>query len=771
MSHYRPFADSPSSSSTLRPPSSSSSRPFKEERTIRERIDILLERLDRTKQILIDDCSKGDRFGLLALGTLERNLKELVPVIKLIEQSRISGKEEEEVRAKQVVKEETSRLRKEEEERPRSRSNAPSVIQGPRADAPQSTTKKGRTTTLDNDNDDEFTVERVLPPPTSVSPASRPLPLSRPGSTISPSESSTNKIRLVGEPSSTTTRSSITKFFNRAKETVSPPSKVLSTTRPQPTKDEEEEEEEVGEGEKVKSLERGVDRKDRHRRRVSVASDSSTSAPALNSRDQLRTIKALSDDDDKAAEDLNPKKQTSRSHSRVPSRNGRNAEVQRALEMASAPPRSSEDSPSRDTRRRGRKQRFTVVRLNEENVIKTIAKESDQTTKFQLLLVSKTYQRILEPIVYSRITVGSIDQVEKLSRTFESNSVLANLVKSLEITPLDSSSSTSSRSRSLSNEDPQSLLEPLQQLVSLLPNLKDFKEDFTKSDWDVSEPSLYPLSLTSPTCQIKSFTSKRCWWEIGALYELFTHNTDLVQVVLGGAAMDRDWEGTKLKSTLLNRPPNSQIESLEVAQIMHEDTLSVLSLLSRNPLFKTLRISFQSIGPSDDDTPLSSIPSSIKLIGSTLNHLTLIAPNQVSTARVSEDTSILLEEVLTCLPNLITLEFQETFNEDEPNDSVPIVSSKIFGGGGGGELGLLSKKLKTLRARELFSITTRDVLRLLERDPELIPVLEELDLEWASSKETEVWYDEREAVKIRKVCEEYGIKCYVGKGKREFTIG
>lgn len=759
MSHYRPFADSPSSSSTLRPP--------KEERTIRERIDILLERLDRTKQILIDDCSKGDRFGLLALGTLERNLKELVPVIKMIEQSRIPGKEEERS-AERVVREETSRLRKEEEERPRSRSNAPSVVRG-RVDAPQATTKKERrTTTLDEDNDDGFTVERVLPPPTSVSPASRPLPLSRPGSTISPSESSTNKIRLVEEPSSTTTRSSITKFFNRAKETVSPPSKVLSTTRPQPTKDEEEEEEEeVGEGEKVKSLERGVDRKDRHRRRVSVANDSSTSAPALNSRHQLRTIKAFSDDDDKAVEDLNPKKQTSRSHSRVPSRNGRNPEVQRALEMAPAPPRSSEDSPSKDTRRRGRKQRLTVIRLNEENVIKTIAKESDQTTKFKLLLVSKKYQRILEPIVYSRITVGSIDQVEKLSRTFESNSVLANLVKSLEITPLDPSS-TSSRSRSLSNEDPQSLLEPLQQLVSLLPNLKDFREDFTKSDWDVSESSLYPLSLTSPTCQIKSFTSKRCWWEIGALHELFTHQTELVEVVLGGAAMDRDWEGTKLKSTLLNRSPNSQIESLEVAQIMHEDTLSVLLLLSRNPLFKTLRISFQSIGPSDDDTPLSSIPSSIKLISSTLNHLTLIAPNQVSTARVSEDTSILLEEVLTCLPNLITLEFQETFNEDEPNDSVPIVSSKIFGGGG--ELGLLSKKLKTLRARELFSITTRDVLRLLERDPELIPVLEELDLEWAEAKETEVWYDEREAVKIRKVCEEYGIKCYVGKGKRKFTI-
>ncbi|GAA5967157.1 hypothetical protein JCM3765_001548 [Sporobolomyces pararoseus] len=768
MSHYRPFDSS--SSSTLRPPTSS--RPSKEDRTTKERIDVLLERLDRTKDILVHDCSKGDRFGLLALGTLERNLKELVPVIKMIEQSRSVGKEEVEVNRAQ---EEESRSRKaeEQEERPRSRSNATSVFE----DRPSETRRpaNGRTAARHDDTPIE-----ILPPtssrrssdsPSTITPASRPLPLSRAESTISSSDSTKPRPE---EPSSA--RSSITKFFNRAKETVSP-STVLSTTheatRSRPVEEQEEEE---------ARLDREVARKDRHRRQISVASDSSTSAPTLNSRPPQRTIKPLSDDEDRDHELKKTTHSRSRAGSRAPSRagTGRSQEVQKALEMASAPPGSSDES-SRDTRRRGgrqdRKKRVVVVRLDEEDVIRGIARASDQVTRSKLLLVSEKYRKMVEPIIYSHLTVGSINQAEKLTRTFESNSGIAKFVTSLEITPLDSSSRSS---------DPQSLVEPLQRLISLFPHLETFKEDFTKSDWDVSDSSLYPLSLSSPACSLKSFTSSRCWWEIGALRELFNSQPGLARVVLGGAAMDREWEGTKLKSNLLSNPPTSQIESLEVAQVMHEDTLSVLLLLSRNPRFSTLRISFQSIGPSDDDTPLSSIPSALKLIGSTLTHLTLLAPNQVSSARVSEDTSIFLEEILVFLPNLITLEFQETCLSID-SVPVPICSVKIFNNqeeeeGGGG--GILSRNLKTLRIRGLFSISTKEVLNfLLQGDPEVIPVLEELDLEWASKtkkeeeeveferEEEDEWYDEREAVKIRRVCEEFGIRCKVGKGNRKFIIG
>ena len=103
---------------SLEPPKSSSSRLSKDDRSVKERVDILITRLDRTKDILLHECSKGDRFGNLALGTLEKTLKELVPAIKLIEQSSDIKEESQQSPVHPISKEQpvTSKERKEEEE-------------------------------------------------------------------------------------------------------------------------------------------------------------------------------------------------------------------------------------------------------------------------------------------------------------------------------------------------------------------------------------------------------------------------------------------------------------------------------------------------------------------------------------------------------------------------------------------------------------------------------------------------------------------------------
>jgi hypothetical protein len=98
----------------------------------------------------------------------------------------------------------------------------------------------------------------------------------------------------------------------------------------------------------------------------------------------------------------------------------------------------------------------------------------------------------------------------------------------------------------------------------------------------------------------------------------------------------------------------------------------------------------------------------------------------------------------------------------------------------------LPKKLRTFKVRQLFSISTGDVLKMLD-DPEAIPVLEDLDIEWAVTKkrdegkeeeegvqeevEESLWWKERHVAKIEQACLEYGIKCRLSKGERKLSIG
>jgi len=415
--------------------------------------------------------------------------------------------------------------------------------------------------------------------------------------------------------------------------------------------------------------------------------------------------------------------------------------------MASAPPGSSDEEVDR---RRQRKERTKKIVLDQVKIMKVIARESDLATQTTLSQVSKSYENIARPLLYSSITITSLEQVDKLVSSIESNPSLGELVTSLKLTPLDTDSSDS----------PSSILPSLQMLLSLLPNLINFNEDFTSSEWDVQILSRdYPLTSSASTRQLTTFSSKRCWWEIGAINEFLLSQPKLTSLVFGGATMDRDWEGTKFKSLLLSSPrKDSSIQSLSIAQIMHEDTLAVLLLLS--PQLKSLSIGFQSLGPSDDDTPLSSIPPALKPVSSTLTHLTLIAPPNPSSSRVSEDTSTLLDDLLPFLHTLESLSFQETLHPLP----IPIATSQTFLS--------LPPTLKSLKVRQLFSVSTGDVLRMLD-NPESIPVLEEMDLEWAEAREGEKedWWKERHSIRIREACREFGIKCEAGKGERKLTIG
>ncbi|GAA5825041.1 hypothetical protein JCM5353_001156 [Sporobolomyces roseus] len=786
-----------STRSSLEPPpksTSSSSRLSKEDRSVKERVDILITRLDRTKDILLHECSKGDRFGNLALGTLEKTLKDLVPAIKLIEQS---SNIKEEIRQPDVdtrSKDQagSSQDQQEEEEelvlsrdhrkrmnaiterddtssrRSRGSSAFQTVVTGDSARDPSPPPSRSRSSTTKYDDPlpskhDSFSDMEDAPnnriqsrqsssshrqSDAALPPSSRPLPVSRPASRLS--EDPNNRRKEEDVPS---TRNTITKFLNRAKDVVSPSINLkkepqLSDTdtplSPPPHS----------------SLSNSTkpDSKS-HRRQTSIASDSSSTAPAPKSsstdsrrRRNNKPLQAPSSSDEA------PSRETPRSRSRADTsrtssraRLGRTEEARKALEMASAPPGSSDEEVDRRKEKNERRMRRIVV--DQVKIMKAVAKESDLATKATLAQVSKSYNKVVKPLLYTSITITSLQQVDKLVSSIESNPHLGELVTSLRITPLDLRSSDTPSS---------SFIPSLQHLLSFLPNLSTFNEDFTSSEWDVQTLSRdYPFttSSASPT-SLTAFSSKRCWWEIGAINEFFLSQPHLTSIVFGGATMDRDWEGGKLKASLLSSPrSNCAVKSLSIAQIMHEDTLSVLLLLSSNPNFTSLHIGFQSIGPSDDDTPISSIPPALKLVSHTLTHLTLLTPPHPSSSRVSEDTSTLLDDLLPHLPLLESLSFQETLHLTP----IPICTSQT--------LHSLPSTLKVLCARQLFSISTGDVLKLLD-SPESIPVLEELDLEWAEAREgEEKWWKERHVERIGEACEEFGIKFDVRKGGRKLMIG
>ncbi|GAA5834518.1 hypothetical protein JCM11251_007029 [Rhodosporidiobolus azoricus] len=437
----------------------------------------------------------------------------------------------------------------------------------------------------------------------------------------------------------------------------------------------------------------------------------------------------------------------------------RSEEPQRALSLASAPPAEQEEPPVIKEKE--------PFRLAGEKIAQAVAQAVSELegpaareTLLALALVSKQYSKAAVFALFSSVTISSPWQLDKLSSILAANHFLGQLVSSLIILPLDTTSPTSS---------PDTLIPNLQRLLSYLPNLRHLDEDFTSADWDV--PTLltgkdYILSLSpSSPKKLVSFRSAKCWWEIGALDQLLVFQPKLKHLILGGAAMDRDWEGqrllAKLSSTTAGSPRAQHLESLVINQCMHEDTLTVLLRSCGggrtdgvNPSLTSLKIGFQSIGSTDDDTPRTSIPSALSLVGSSLTHLSITAPS-----KGSEDCTGLLDECLAVLPALEILEFSEQ------TDLIPvsIASSKT--------LALLPKTLRVLRGRCVISISTSKLLSLLDRDREdfgeILPHLKEVDISWANGvgeeDGQEPWWKERHVGRIEEAGEELGIKVRVGK--------
>ncbi|GAA5939821.1 uncharacterized protein JCM15063_004312 [Sporobolomyces koalae] len=594
-------------------------RPSKEDRSVQERVEIPLDRLDRTRDILKHDCTRQDQFGTLALGIVERSLKDLLPTIKLVEQSRDT--------------------------------------------LPSSANDRSSTMNGTDRRDDQVSPQNDVPASaarsfaSSRSPASRPLPVSRPVSSLD----------LSNPFASTTTR------------------------------------------------------------RISIP-NASKRADVSDHEQSPRTDRTRSH----------------RSRARLEQPAIRTEESRRALEMASAPPEISDDDyqhrRARSTPSVTRKRRETpkpVPKLDQARVTERIAIESDQATRAALVQVSRAYHKIIEPILYGSIVIDSVARVDRLVASLDS--VRGGQVKSLEIVPLGA--------------NPASFMSSLQALVNLLPHLERFEEDLTRSEWDVQTVSTtsleYPLVVGSVPRTISTWTSHRCWWEIGAIHALVESQPMLQHLTFKGAAMDRDWHGSRLYSNLTKAPPSSRIESLRVDQVMHEDTLSVLILLCKNPGFRSLTIGFQSIGPSDDDTPLSSIPFALAPIGQTLTSLTLFAPASVSSSKISEDPSTLVRDLVDKLTVLEHLSIRETY------PSVPITT-------GMSTLNDLPRTLIKFEAECLFSISTEDVLGWLRSADEVPRALASLKLEWVKVKpeeEEEAWYRARHVSKIEREGQELGIEC------------
>ncbi|GAA5946509.1 hypothetical protein JCM10213_002060 [Rhodosporidiobolus nylandii] len=753
----------------------------------------LSSRLSYARDVLEWACSTDDPYGALVLSTYEKAMGDLESVVRQVEQSRdagggverqerfprfrppgpsISSGGDEHRREFEAREKLGSRRIEEDEPRPLDklssgrRSAAPPEPASRYEDAyklPSSFRDKNRSRSAHEHREpsppppakDPYarssSSRRAPVPPASPSPTSpanphkAPLPPSRPPSPpASHADGSTSP-----PPSAAQGIPSFSRFFKRRAEAGSPTvlaeHKEHSPLSPPSRSD-------------------GFDRPVSRTSEKSSKADHDFPRPASSSSRRHRHVPSATSEEDFAPSASAPAREKEQSRARARSfgggparsRSGRSEDARRALDMASAPPEPEDEEDERFVRAPPKPKE--PVRLDGEKVARAVAAAADSQTLLALARVSKLYNRAANGVLYSAITVASTSQLEKLNSTLDAHPSLGELAMSLTILPLDAASPAPS---------PDTLIPPLQRLLSHLPNLISLDEDFTSADWDVRSllsGEDYPLALAGGggPRKLRRFRSARCWWEIGALFQLFTSQPELKELVLGGAAMDRDWEGQKLLSSLSSTstaPPAKNLESLEAAQVMHEDTLAVLLRAAGGPssALRSLRIGFQSIGSSDDDTPRASIPSALALVGSTLSHLSITAPQ-----KGSDDTTGLLDECLAVLPQLEVLEFSES-TELLP---APIGSSKT--------LSSLPKALRILRGRSVVSISTSRVLAMLD-EPEAIPRLQEVDFVWAEGAGEELgkepWFKERHVARIEEAGEELGIRCRVKKGDEALVLG
>lgn len=132
------------------------------------------------------------------------------------------------------------------------------------------------------------------------------------------------------------------------------------------------------------------------------------------------------------------------------------------------------------------------------------------------------------------------------------------------------------------------------------------------------------------------------------------------------------------------------MKRLEVESVMHADTLRVL-LKVCCPRIEVLKIGISSVGDTDDDVPLSSIPGALGYVSGTLRSLSMKGPR-----KGDGECWGLLEGCLRVLRVLEVLEFEEVGGK-------AMAGSKV--------LECLPMSLKVLRGRGIgessFSLISR----------------------------------------------------------------
>lgn len=420
----------------------------------------------------------------------------------------------------------------------------------------------------------------------------------------------------------------------------------------------------------------------------------------------------------------------------------------RALDLASAPPQS--DGEDADFQHAD----FATVRrtptsLRGKGVVAAIVAAASAypgserlDLERSLALVSQEYRQAAQAELFRNIRLTKSRQLDLLVPIFEKNATLASAVKTLSLSGLGPGKGSRS-----------GFLDQIRRLLAPLHNLESLDEDLSIPDWDIVDykENDYILSPTS-RCRLKSFRSASSWWEILALHALLTEQRELESVVIGGAVVDREWAATKLMTQGLASPAKN-LKRLEVAQVLHEDTLLVLLTATggKEGSLWELDLGFQSI---DEETPRTSIVSAFRSAGQGLGQLTLHAPSQVSAG----DLTGFLDEIVAELPQLESIEWSENSTSAA---RIPLASARF--------LEHLPTNLRRLKARSLVSLSTSKVLAMLE-EPEKVPSLAELEIEWGAGRGDErgrePWYRERHIARIEDAAADLGIACRVGKSKR-----
>ncbi|KAK4056433.1 hypothetical protein OIO90_002576 [Microbotryomycetes sp. JL221] len=424
---------------------------------------------------------------------------------------------------------------------------------------------------------------------------------------------------------------------------------------------------------------------------------------------------------------------------------------------------SSSRSHSRKPVTKGieRKQKESV-KLQGQQVFKSIAEAlmllpNGKSMVLKLACVSKQTSQICVSVLWHTLNVSNVDECQEMQTYLESHPEQANQIQRIVISPLDASTTSAI-------VDLSEVVLAVRQVFNACPRVRVIEEDFSAFDWDITRVnSDWIASLSSVSNQHWiQIVSKRCWWELKAVIELLEScRTNLKILRLGGAVMDREWSGPSLLKKKINPLTSLRVlQELEMGQVMHSDTLSCILRLT--PQLKVLKLSFQKIGSTDNDTPFDNILDALSHVSQELKWLRLISPRKQG----DQSTNTLLETVVQLLPGLEILEFQEDRSDDinvqEQDDDqgeqvVQIASVDL--------LSNLPMNLRELRGRGIVSFGHRHVEMMVQDARNFVPGLKVLDLQWSRhARAGHMRLDDRDRARIDRLCREQGIQSLLTSG-------